>query len=371
MTFKERIEMKDRNMTRKEFLQTVAGAAASAAICTPAVAAAASRSKLRRGVSLYSYQEAFYTRAMTLEDCLREANSIGASAIELIPEEMVPDFPNPPEQWVSQFKGWMEKYRLEASTYTQFQDTVLIKGQDQPLEQGVAMLERDLKLANRLGFKNIRLLIGTALDVVEKAIPLAEKYGVWMGFEIHAPQKIKSRLVNRWLEIIEKHKTQNVGILPDFGIFQKLPNPASRDRSIRDGIMTKNIALYTEKAKQAGESKDKVAAEVAKMNPKPGDTRYVDQVYNLAMEDPRNLIPLKQYIRHFHVKFWDMTEDCRESSIAYEEVMPVLMEGGFEASFASEYEGQRQKQDVTLDAYDELEQVRRHHVMLRRLMGEI
>src|ERR1017187_3857771 len=159
-------------MTRKNFLEAMAGAAAYAAASGPA-GAAASKGALRRGVSLYCYQEEFYKRAMTLEDCLSEASSIGASAIELLPEEMVPDFPNPSDRWVDQWRGWMEKYRLVADTYTQFQDTVLIKGQDLAVDEGVAMLERDLKLARRMGFKNMRLLIGTPLDVIAQAIPLA------------------------------------------------------------------------------------------------------------------------------------------------------------------------------------------------------
>ncbi len=81
-------------MTRKDFLQTMAAVGAWATVSPAANTAAAPKGKLTRGVSLYSYQEEFYTRAMTLEDCLMEASSIGASAIELLPEEMVPDFPS-------------------------------------------------------------------------------------------------------------------------------------------------------------------------------------------------------------------------------------------------------------------------------------
>lgn len=356
-------------MTRKDFLQTVAGAGAWAALAPSANSSAAVDSKLRRGVSLYSYQEEFYTRAMTLEDCLSEASSIGALAIEILPEEMVPDFPNPSDQWIGQWHGWIDKYHLVADTYCQFQDTVLTKGRDLPLEDGVAMLERDLKLAKRMGLKNMRLLIGTPIDVVEKAIPLAEKYDVWMGFEIHAPAPVNSRLVQRWVEVIEKHKTRHLGIVPDFGIFQKRPPRVARDRQIRDGLLTEKIAMYIEQAAASGTPKEKAAAEVAKMNPKSGDTRYLDAFYNTKMQDPKLLIPLKPYVRHFHAKFYEMAEDYRETSIPYEEVIPVLLKEGFDASLASEYEGQRHTQDV-VDT-NSCEQVRRQHVMLRRLLGEI
>jgi hypothetical protein len=46
-----------------------------------------------------------------------------------------------------------------------------------------------------------------------------------------------------------------------------------------------------------------------------------------------------------------------------------LREAGYSGYINSEYEGQR----LTQDAFetDSCEQVRRHHVMLRRLLGEI
>jgi hypothetical protein len=45
------------------------------------------------------------------------------------------------------------------------------------------------------------------------------------------------------------------------------------------------------------------------------------------------------------------------------------VEGGIDASIVSEYEGQRHTQDAF--ETDSCEQVRRQHVMLRRLLGEI
>ncbi len=171
------------------------------------------------------------------------------------------------------------------------------------------------------------------------------------------------------VQIIEKHKTKNVGIIPDFGVFQKRPPRVARDRQIRDGLLTEKIAKYIEEAAASGTPKEKAASEVAKMGPKSGDSRYLDTFYGTKMQDPKLLVPLKPYVRHFHAKFYEMTEDYRESCIPYEEVIPVLLNAGFEASLGSEYEGQRHTQDAF--ETDSCEQVRRQHVMLRRLLGEI
>ena len=352
-------------MTRQQFLHTLAGASLAPAFS----AAAQSKGALRRGVSLYCYQEEFYSRAMTLEDCLSEASSIGAREIEMLPEQMVPDFPNPSDRWVDHWRGMLAKYHLVADTYTQFQDTVLIKGQDLPLDQGVAMLERDLKLAKRLGFRHMRLLIGTPVDVIDHAIPLAEKYDVWMGCEIHAPARLSSRLLQRWLEIAEKHKTKHFGVIPDFGIFQTRPPRVERDRAIRDGMLSKSMAEYIDDAWASGTPMEKTAEEAARRGATPAEKGYLARLYSARMEDPRELLKLKPYIRHFHAKFYEMDENYKETCIPYEKVIPVLLEGGINATIASEYEGQRHTQD--LFETDSCEQVRRQHLMLRRLLGEI
>ena len=56
-------------------------------------------------------------------------------------------------------------------------------------------------------------------------------------------------------------------------------------------------------------------------------------------------------------------------AIDVSQVIPVLQKGGYEGAIATEYEGQRMVQDVY--PFSSVEMVRRHQVMLRRLLGEI
>src|SRR6516164_549584 len=174
-------------ITRKEFLQTLAAATAVAALpkttcCAEPTRSAATEAsanrlhasrpdastvKAKRGVSLYCYQEGFYNRTMTLEDCIAEASAIGAYGIEMLAEEMVPDFPNPSKQWVDHWHSLMDKYATVPDTYTQFQNTYLRKNYELSVDEGLAMLETDFKLAKLLGFTHMRMLIGTPIDVIE------------------------------------------------------------------------------------------------------------------------------------------------------------------------------------------------------------
>ena len=351
-------------MTRRDLLRSFA----AAAIAPSLVPATPSAHKIKRGVSLYSYQEEFYTRAMTLEDCLSEASSIGAFGIEMLPEEMVPGFPEISNAWVDHWFALHDKYGTKPVTYTQFQDTFLTRNHDLTLDEGVQWMDRDLKLAKKLGFKNLRLLIGTPIDVIEKSIPLAEKYDLRMNVEIHAPVSLESRLVHRWIGIIEKTKTQHFGLNPDMGLFSMREPRIDRDRRIRDGLLRSSVADLVDRAYANQLPSARTAAELKNLAATPAEMDYLNTVYSPGGQDVQKLKPLLPYSHHIHAKFYEMTEDYQEYSIPYDQIVKVLIEGGYEGYLASEFEGQR----ITQDAFetDSCEQVRRQHVMLKRLLGE-
>lgn len=321
---------------------------------------------VRRGVALYSYQEEVIVGQMNLEDCLRELSDIGAYGIELLPEIFVPDFPSPSNGWVDKWHGWLEQYKTVPVCYTQFIDTMRTRTHNLTVEEGVQSLLGDIRLAKRLGFKRLRALIGTPVPMLEAIVPHLEREDMWLGVELHAPIKIEGALMNRLLRIAEK--TDHFGFVPDFGIFQNRPNPFQRDRAIRDGRITVEAAAFVEAGWSQGQERAKVSAEVAKMSGGPGAVQYVDQVYFFATQNPRDLLPIMRKCRHIHGKTWGLTEDCVDPAIDLTSVIPVLIEGGYDGYIATEYEGQRLNQDTW--PFSEVEMVRRHHVMLRRLLGQ-
>ena len=73
-------------------------------------------------------------------------------------------------------------------------------------------------------------------------------------------------------------------------------------------------------------------------------------------------------IFHIHAKFYEMLPEYTEYSIPYEDIVPVLIEGGFQGYLSSEYEGNRHIQDAF--EVDSVEQVRRQQEMFKRLLGE-
>ena len=354
-------------MTRKGFLQTIAGAAAAAYIAD-VPAAAVPLSKIKRGVTLYSYTGDFQAGTMSLEQCIADVADMGAEGIEILGETHVDGYPNPSDRWVDNWHRLMDKYHTKPSCLDSFIDSMLHKDRLLTVQESLDMMVRDFKLAKRLGFKVNRPTFGTSNipvpELIEKALPYAEEFDVKIAFEAHSPAILNSDSMHELLNIVTKTKTKYFGFTPDMSIFTKTPPRHWENRLIERGAREK-IIQYIRTAYQNNLGPDKTMAEVKKMGGNESELRWasIAGVYHFSNNNPKDLLPYLPYVYHVHGKFWEMTEDLHEYSIPYEQVIPVFVEGGYEHYFSSEYEGPR-------DLFRASDQLRRHHAMLRRLFGE-
>lgn len=288
--------------------------------------------KPKRGVSLYSYSGE-YGVTMTLEDMFAEIHSIGARGIEILANGHIEGYPNPSEAWLKNWDRLIEKYELVPAEYGHWVDSRMYPGRELTTEESYEMLVRDIKLANRLGFKVLRTKLGVIDDTltpvsnwrefIEMALPVAEKYDVRMCPEIHAPTILKSKMVEDYVEFIEKTGTKHFGLNIDFGVFETNRLPDS-EWGPDDFIMPESE--------------------------------------HSPVED---IIPLLPYVYACHAKFVKMNDDFEEVTIPYEKIVRTLMEHNWDGFLLSEYEGP--KKDVPGYA---VEQVRKQHVMLKRILGE-
>ncbi len=77
-------------MTRKDFLQMGAAAAASAFVPGQSGAAPAEKPKVKLGASLYSYNGDIQVGTMNMEDCLADLADMGAEGVEFLPDALLP-----------------------------------------------------------------------------------------------------------------------------------------------------------------------------------------------------------------------------------------------------------------------------------------
>lgn len=284
--------------------------------------------KPKRGVSLYSYSGE-YGVTMTLEDMFADMSDMGAEGLEILANGHIEGYPEPSDEWVENWFRLLEKYKIKPVEYGHWVDSRRYPGRELSTQESYDMLLHDIKLANRLGFTVLRTKLGVIDDTltpvtnwrefIKMALPDAEKYNVRMCPEIHNPTILKSKMVDDYVEFIEQHKTKHFGLNIDFGVFQTNP------MQLWEGM------------------------DMSRMQFSP-------------VED---ILPLLPYVYACHAKFYNMSDDFVETTTPYDKIIALLVEHGWDGYLLSEYEGPHK--DVPGYASGQL---RRQHLMMKRLLGE-
>jgi len=280
----------------------------------------------KRGVSIYSYSGLFGV-TMQLEDCFKDIYDMGATGVEILANSHIDSYPELSDEFLEKWHYLCDKYKVEPAEYGHWLDTRLYKDRGLTLDESLEMLERDFRIANKLGFHVLRTKLGVIDDylnpvenwreIIEAALPLAEKYDVIMCPEIHLPTILSDKMVSDYVEFIIKHNTRNFGLNIDMSVFQN------------------RFDLQTE-------------------------VPYPNQRHS----NPDELIPLLPYVKCIHAKFNAMDDDFNEMTIPYPPVLEILKQNHWNGYLISEYEGANK--DVPGYVSHEL---RKHHVMMKRILG--
>lgn len=332
----------------------------------------AEQSTIKRAVSLFSFLHDYWQHTLSLEGCLAAAAALDIPGIEVIPglqhigERLIPGFPNPPDSFFDQWHGWMERYGLTPVCY----DMYLAGGVGgRPAGEGEVMQSvlRDLEIARKLGCTVMRMVVNTPPWVMEKAAPYAEQHDVRLGLELQAPLHLDDVWVVRHLEVMDRVNSPYLGFIPDMGLFTRRFPRVMAERDIRDGAH-ENIARLITARYDNHEPLGSLDLEVKGMGGNEVDLAMVCQAQQQTYWDPRRLLEIMPRVFHVHAKCFEMLPDGTEYSLAYDELTPLLIEGGYDGYLSTEYEGWRFTGDVL--AVDTVDQVRRHQAMLKHLLGE-
>ncbi len=370
---------------------------------------------IKRGVDFYSYQQAQFFKEMNLEDMIKEAAGIdGVTGIEVLDEQSF-HYPDPSDEFVETWKGWMEKYKLEPVTMDVFCDVLQFRDHVMSFEECADRLKHDIRLAKKLGFKNVRTLATTNIEILEMALPVAEECDIRIAKEIHAPIPLNGQYVKEIQEVVERTGTRHLGIVPDWGIFAYRPSEVTLDWYVRQGAKRKtcqlvdqfcmdnytgkrdelskiDLSLYTagnvesffHRYLKTGDAPADLIGAFQKMESlvKENVKDYTDidfevmgQALLLSRAKAEDLIPLMPIIVNFHGKFYNMSEVqgqpglYEDKAVDYVNPIRVLKEYGYDGYINTEYEGQRRFQDRTeKELISEADQVRKHQEMLKRLI---
>ncbi len=292
--------------------------------------------QFKYGVSVYSYTDDFGA-VMTLEDAFDHIADTGATGIEILGEGQIEGFPNPSTAWLDRWFGLLDQHKLEPTNVCSWVDMRLTLSHYLTVEEGAAELERDLRLAHRLGFKFLRPKFGvTSHDLipetnweayVERNLDLAAKLDIVICPEIHSPTPINHPVTQGYIDLIERTGSDHFRLMIDTGIFQDRPLVHWGSHQVTDEMREHTAFL------------------------------------NGIAVDPEEFIGIAKYVGFVQAKFHDIDDDLVDQQIPWRPIISAIKRSGYSGYLSSEYEGLRAP-------WRAIDQVRRQQVLLRQLERE-
>ena len=331
-------------------------------------------SNIKRAISFYSLQDQYVRGKINLEGIFKLLKELDAG-MEFISDQMMKGTPHPSEESLKQWDELINKYQVERVCNDIFINTCLYKNRTLTTKEATDALIEEIKLANRLGFKLIRLVSKTPAEIIEPALPYAEKYNVTLALEIHGGMSFDNPMTKAFVEVMKKLNSPYVGLVVDTGIFCRR-HPRVATNYFRDLGANENVINYINNIFESGTDPKRyfekfggVPEELKSLIKNQQDFEYVLFSDGYEASDFSILDEYMPYVKHFHGKVYEMTEEGNEYSIPYDELIKYLHEKGYEGYIATEYEGNRFV--LPNEEVKELEQVRRHQEMLKKYIAEL
>ena len=123
-------------------------------------------SNIKRAISFYSLQDQYARGKMNLEDIFKLLKELDAG-MEFISDQMIKNSPYPTEETLQEWDNLIEKYKVESVCNDIFINTCLYKNRTLTTKEATDALVEEIKLANRLGFKLVRLVSKTPAEIIK------------------------------------------------------------------------------------------------------------------------------------------------------------------------------------------------------------
>ncbi|VXC24682.1 Sugar phosphate isomerase [Arthrobacter sp. 9AX] len=320
------------------------------------------------GLTFYSLTNEWVSGKYDLESLVKRVAEAGIGpGVEIVGFATIRSFPEVSSDFVKSWRDLLDKYELEPSCLAINIDSALRRDRMLTEDEAADYLLRQLESAHKLGFPTVRTQMGATPGVIAKVVPTAEKYGIKMGMEIHAPEGAASPSVLRVREAYEKIGSPVLGFTPDFSSTMHSLPPGQIEAFIRDGMARELVADLNAAWRLEGTPLDRFeffAEAAAAKGYRRNSIAHVQMGFNMfgreAVESWQDILP---QVVHVHSKFYEIDEAGNEPSIDVPRIMELLVDGGYTGYVSSEWEGHvfREANEV-----DPIELIQRHHRLERR-----
>lgn len=310
----------------------------------------------RLGVAFHSFAGEYCSLKWSFEDLMELSTRLGGG-VELVGPSHQRGYPHLTPEFERSFRSAVDRYGLTPTCYGSYADPFALPDRNRTAEEIYDFTLPQLAGAAKLGFPIVRLQYFASV-AVERLLPIAERLGLRLGYELHAPLTFEADSTRRLIDQVHRLASPHLGIIPDCGIFARsvsaFHHGRARSRGVPEPVIQRGISLWN-----AGAPLEQALAELVAMGLAPDMLTTVEAFWgSLGRSDPRRLIEHMPIILHMHGKFFDMV-DGDEPDIRFADVVAALLDGGYAGWISSEYEGDRIANSF-LKCADHQAMIRRH-----------
>lgn len=333
-------------------------------------------SKIKTCVSLYSLQDEYLNKRMTLEEIMHYVKDCGAEGVEILPDQMMHNTPEPSQEELDRWNKYVTDTGLVPVCGDVFLNTNLYKNRTLTKKECIDLLVKEIKMANKMGLHLIRLVSMVPWWVQEPLLPYCEKYDVAIAVEVHAGMAFDVQATNDFIREMKRLNSPYVGLVIDTGIFcRRMPRvvrayetsigTSSEVFDYMDTLFEQGTDFHQVLLKTNYEYPDELKAAMKCKHDKIS-VPLLDGYENYPYEILDDLMP---YIKHFHFKTFEMTPEGPEYSQDYKGLLQYLHNHDYDGYVSTEYEGNR----FTLAGHpvQEKQQIAMQQAYLRKCLKEI
>jgi len=323
---------------------------------------------------MYSLQDNYARGKMSLEDIFRFLSDLDVG-MELISDQMIKGAPCPTAATLNKWDELVDKYQMDLVCNDIFINTCLYKNRTLTTKESTDLLIREIKQAHRLGFSLVRLVSMTPPEIIEPALPYAQKYNVSLALEIHAGMSFDHPMTKAFIDLIHKLNSPYVGIVVDTGIFCRR-HPRVSSNYFRNQGTSEAVIQYIDDIFASGTDPKRFykkhggyPKELSALFKNEMDETYAMFADGYEMSELSILDEHMPYIKHFHGKIYEMTDAGVEYSIPFDELIKYLDKKDYHGYISTEYEGNRFV--LPGEEMKEKEQVIMHQEMLKKYIDAL
>jgi len=319
---------------------------------------------IKRGITIYSWHRQVEAGKLTWEDCIKAAAKMGITGMELLGQLYFRYCPEPLQEDIDSWNDMMFKYGTKTIAHDFFVDMTMYNHRRLTIKESVDIVRRHAVFCQKINCPIMRIGGTVPPEVFRQSAPILEDLGIKMGLEIHnGSSSFILPNVQGIIEIIRESGSKNIGIVPDMSMFSLKMGNRQLNSAIANGVPEDFVyGIADTYTKVSNEEFRAICNEYLEKSDDDATRSFLAMARRVEYFDPKVLLEHMPYIFHCHGKFYEMDENCEETTLDYPGILAALKEGGYNGYISAEYEGSPINGDT-------FEPFRRYQKMLDKYLG--